>query len=116
MNKNKTTMTTLADALESLAGVLRELESAPPPPSSPESASVGLPDSVGVKYARVATLARRYDFTTVQGILPILKKGVDEGAIRKLGGRGANGERGAVALFNVEDVDAYFEKIRGNAS
>lgn len=37
-------MTTLADALEVIAGVLRELASSPVP-ASPEAAAAGLPDS-----------------------------------------------------------------------
>lgn len=105
-------MTSLASALETLAGVLRELDSTPPP-RSPESAAVGLSVHEETKYARLATLARRYDFKTVQGIIPVLERGVREGAIRKLGGPSPDGKRGAVARFHVGDVDAYFEKIRG---
>lgn len=37
-------MSTLADTLEAIAGVLRELASAPVP-ASPEAAAAGLPDS-----------------------------------------------------------------------
>lgn len=111
MNANEKKMKVLADALEILAGVLRDVASSSIP-ASPEAAAAGLPDE-GMKYARAATLAKRYDYANEQGIIPILKRGVEEKAIRKLGGPGPNGERGPVAVFRVEDVDAYMEKTRG---
>lgn len=109
---NEKTLKSLADALETIAKVLKEVASSPVP-SSPEAAASGLPHGDEMKWARASTLARRYDFTSEQGIIPILQRGVQVGDINRLGGPKSDGTRGPVMVFNVSDVDAYMLKTRG---
>lgn len=112
MNVHEKTLKSLADALETIAKVLKEIASSPVP-SSPEAAASGLPDGSEMEWARASTLARRYDFANEKGIIPILYRGVKEKAIKKLGGQNPDGTRGAVTVFNVSDVAAYMWKTRG---
>lgn len=103
-------MKSLADALEILAGVLRDVASSPVP-VSPEAAAVGLPD-VSMKYARASTLAKMYDMCP-RNMDYILARGVMAGKIRKLGGKNPDGTRGEVTTYHVADVEAYMIETRG---
>lgn len=120
MSNYESTMSALGDALKTQAEALKNLERVvrelgrTPVPSSPKSASSGTSEGLEVKYARASDLAKRFGFRNEQGIIPIIQQGLKEGAIKKMGGRGDDKKRGAVATFLVSDVDAYMEKIRGN--
>lgn len=96
-----------ADTIKTLSQALDEL-ARNPDLESPEKDPAPSSDADGVKYARVSTLAKRFNFKTEQGIIPILQRGVREGAIKKLGGK----KSGMITTFLVSDVDAYMEKTR----
>lgn len=102
MSENKTTMTTLATALETLAGVLRELATTPVP-STPESSSVSRSKAIEKKYAKSSTLAPYYDLSTRQMDYILARAGKN---IRRLEGVG----RGT--LYNTEDVEKYLTNNR----
>ncbi|GLU92043.1 hypothetical protein Amuc01_04870 [Akkermansia muciniphila] len=101
-----------ADTIKTLSQALDELTKNPAL-ESPEKDPAHSSDAEEVKYARASTLAKRFNFKTEQGIIPILQRGVKEGAIKKLGGPGNSKNRGAITTFLVSDVDAYMEKTRG---
>ncbi len=101
-----------ADTIKTLSQALDELTKNPAL-ESPEKAPTHSSDAEEMKYARASTLAKRFNFKTEQGIIPILQRGVKEGAIKKLGGPGNSKNRGAITTFLVSDVDAYMEKTRG---
>ena len=100
MSENKTTMTTLATALETLAGVLREMATTP---AKPESSSVSRSKAIGKKYAKSSTLAPYYDVSTRQMDNILARAGKN---IRRLEGVG----RGT--LYNVEDVEKHINNNR----
>lgn len=95
-------MTTLATALETLAGVLRELATTPVP-STPESSSVSLVGASEKKYAKSSTLATYYDISSRQMDNILARAGKN---IRRLEGVG----RGT--LYNVEDVEKHINNKR----
>lgn len=102
MSENKTTMTTLATALETLAGVLRELATTPVP-STPESSSVSLVGASEKKYARSSTLAIYDDISSRQMDNILARAGKN---IRRLEGVGKG------TLYNMEDVEKYLTNNR----
>lgn len=103
MNGNGKTIASLADALEVLSGVLRELADAPVP-SSAEASSVGMNNFVPVdEFGSVKDCAERFHYS-VSGITPYLSEGVRLGKITKMtpmnNQRGRKGE----ARFNMREV------------
>lgn len=103
MNGNGKTIASLADALEVLSGVLREL-AITPIPSSAETASVGMNNFVPVdEFGSVKDCAERFHYS-VSGITPYLSEGVRLGKITKMtpmnNQRGRKGE----ARFNMREV------------
>ncbi len=99
---NNTTMTTLATALETLSGVLREL-AATPVPSTPESSSISIFGAIEKKYARSSTLATYYDISSRQMDNILARAGKN---IRRLEGVGKG------ILYNMEDVEKYLTNNR----
>lgn len=102
MSENDTTMTTLATALETLAGVLRELASTPVP-SMPESSSVSIFGAIEKKYAKSSTLANYYDISSRQMDNILARAGKN---VRRLEGVGKG------TLYNMEDVEKYLTNKR----
>ena len=80
MNGNEKTIASLADALEVLSGVLRELADTPVP-SSAEASSVGMNNFVPVdEFGSAKDCAERFHYS-VSGITPYLSEGVRLGKI-----------------------------------
>lgn len=94
MTPNRKTMSTLADTLEAIAGILRELASAPVP-ASPEAAAAGLPDSdeaqaIAAFRGKVVVTLDDVRFMTGWGRDRILAL-IQEGSIEALPGTGSAG-------------------------
>lgn len=94
MNPSRKTMSTLAETLEAIAGVLRELASAPVP-ASPEAAAAGLPDSdeaqaIAAFRGKVVVTLDDVRFMTGWGRDRILAL-IQEGSIETLPGTGSAG-------------------------
>lgn len=95
-------MTTLATALETLAGVLRELATTPVP-STPKSSSVSRSKAIEKKYAKSSTLANYYDISSRQMDNILARAGKN---IRRLEGIGKG------TLYNMEDVEKHINNNR----
>ena len=94
MSTNEKTLKSLADALETIARVLNEAASSPAP-SSPEAASVGLPDSdeaqaITAFRGKVVVTLDDVRFMTGWGRERILAL-VQDGSIQALPGTGSAG-------------------------
>lgn len=114
MNGNGKTITSLADVLEVLSGVLRELATTPVP-SSAETASVGMNNFVPVdEFGSVKDCAERFHYS-ISGITPYLSEGVRLGKITKItpvnNQRGRKGE----ARFNMREVRDYLANSSSNS-
>lgn len=114
MNGNEKTITSLADALEVLSGVLRELATTPIP-SSAEIASIGINEFVPVdEFGGVKDCAERFHYS-VSGITPYLVEGVRVGKITKLtpvnNQRGRRGE----ARYNMREVRDFLASSSSNS-
>lgn len=107
MSANEKTLKSLADALETIAKVLKEAASSPVP-SSPEAASVGMCCTVD-EYGSVKDVAARFHYS-VSGITPYLEKGVREGAIKRFGGQLQPGGRRSDYRYNMRQVEQFLLK------
>ncbi|WP_455564344.1 hypothetical protein [Akkermansia massiliensis] len=103
MNGNGKTIASLADALEVLSGVLRELATTPIPPSA-EAASVGMNNFVPVdEFGSAKDCAERFHYS-VSGITPYLVEGVRLGKITKMTPMNSQRGRKGEARFNMREV------------
>ena len=112
MSNNTTTMTSLADALEVLSGILREL-AVTPVPSSPEKSSVGMTCSVD-EYGSVRDIAERFHYS-ISGITPYLCEGVQSEKITKLAPALNQGGRNGEARYNMREVENYLKNMTPNS-
>lgn len=108
MNANEKTLKSLADALETIARVLKEASSSPVP-SSPEAASVGMCCTVD-EYGSARDVAERFHYS-VSGIAPYLQKGAEAGRITRLAPVLNDGGRCGEYRFNMREVEEYLKHL-----